>query len=826
MQVTNSVKVTINRQTVWVEPGTTILDAASHAGIDIPTLCSHQADHPCQICAVEIEGEKALVRSCSTPVEHGMVVNTKSDSVRAHRKHILELKLSRHYGDCISPCSIACPANINIQGYLSLICRGQYLEALRLIKEKNPLPLSTGRVCPHPCQDMCRRMLVDDSVTINHLKRFVADYALDAEKRDCSSTFVPTGHRVAIIGGGPAGLSAAYYLARKGHAVTILEAMPELGGMLRYGIPEYRLPKKILNQEIKSIIQTGIHVRTGKQLGKNFTLESLTEEGFGAIFLGIGAWREVKTGVEGEDLEGVVSGLRFLKNVAAGKDVRIGKRVAVIGGGNSAMDVARTCLRIGAEEVTIIYRRSRLELPAREQEVREAEAEGVRLFFVAIPSRIMRENGHLRIEVLRTQLSEPGEDGRRYPVPISGSEVIFEVDNIFSVIGQRPDVSLFSSEGKIGELAISQKDRIIVDPDTFQTSVTGVFAGGDVVSGPRTVVKAVAAGRKAADSIHLYLTGAEITPAQTELNVTRGGNLDEVDLRNFAGIQIEPRERIPERPPDIRIRSFIEYTLGFSEDMALREAGRCLGCGCVALSKCELRSLAIEYGADLSVLGTEKRLKYAIEDSHPFITIDPNKCIFCQRCKNNCQYQAMELDATGFDENDLPLGITIRINEWCTCCGKCADNCPTGALVKKCVTLPVPSDQLRQTRTVCAYCGCGCNLTLNVNGESLVEVTSDPSHAPNFGNTCVKGRFGYDFLHHPERLTHPLVRKGGYLVEATWDEALSLVSRNFLELKEKCGTQVLACLSSAKCTNEENYVIQKFMRAVIGTNNVDHCARL
>jgi formate dehydrogenase major subunit len=819
-------KLTIDGQIVHFEPGEFILDVASRTGISIPALC-YGSENPCKVCAVEIEGREGLVPACSTPAEDGMVVATQSDSVRAHRKHILELKLSRHYGDCISPCSFSCPANINIQGYVSLIGRGQYLEALRLIKEKNPLPLSTGRICPHPCQDMCRRMLVDEPVTINHLKRFVADYALHAEQRDILGPLASTGHRVAVIGGGPSGLSAAYYLARKGHAVTILEAMPKLGGMLRYGIPEYRLPKKILDLEIRNILQTAIGVRTGQGLGKDFTLETLSEEGFGAIFVGIGAWREIKMGVEGEDLEGVVSGLEFLRNVAAGNAVNIGKKVAVIGGGNSAIDVARTCLRIGAEEVTIIYRRSRLELPAREQEVRKAEAEGVRFFFVATPSRIMRKDGHLKIEVLRTRLSEPEKDGRRrYPVPISGSEVIFEVDNVFSVIGQRPDVSLFSTEGKIGELAISQKDRIIVDPDTFQTSVKGVFAGGDVVSGPRTVVKAVGAGRRAADSIHLYLTGTEIRPAQTELNVTRGGNLDEVDLSNFAGIQIEPSEQIPERPPNIRIRSFIEYTLGFSEDMALREAGRCLGCGCVALPKCELRRLAMEYGADLSVLGTEKRLKYAIDDSHPLITIDPNKCIFCQRCRSNCEFQAMEVDASQFDENDIPLDITIRINESCTSCGKCVDSCPTGALVKKCVTLPVPSDRLKQTRTVCAYCGCGCNLTLNVNGESLVDVTSDPSHAPNFGNTCVKGRFGYDFLHHKDRLTHPLVRKGDYFVEETWEEALSLVSRNFLELKERYGPQVLACLSSAKCTNEENYLIQKFMRAVIGTNNVDHCARL
>jgi formate dehydrogenase major subunit len=272
---------------------------------------------------VEIAGREDLLRACATPAEDGMVVSTQSDRIRAHRKHILERLLSRHYGDCLSPCSLTCPAHINVQGYVSLIAQGRYLEALRLIKEQNPLPLSVGRVCPHPCEAMCRRILVEERVPINHLKRFVADCAQHVQKGDGSEPCPTNGHRVAVIGGGPAGLSAAYYLARKGHGVTIFEGMPELGGMLRYAIPEYRLPKKILDQEIRNIIDTGsgVEVRTGQRLGQDFTVEDLTKEGFDAFFIGTGAWQTKQLGIEGEDLDGVLHGLQFLKNVRMGKGV-------------------------------------------------------------------------------------------------------------------------------------------------------------------------------------------------------------------------------------------------------------------------------------------------------------------------------------------------------------------------------------------------------------------------------------------------------------------------------------------------------------------------
>jgi formate dehydrogenase major subunit len=308
--------------------------------------------------------------------------------------------------------------------------------------------------------------------------------------------------------------------------------------------------------------------------------------------------------------------------------------------------------------------------------------------------------------------------------------------------------------------------------------------------------------------------------------VAKGRNLHDVSLRNFDHVSHQPPEHLPERPVKIRRKDFSEYVLGFSEDMARREADRCLNCGCMGLSKCELRKLVDQYDADFSASDRPDKPLYTVTDDHPFITIDPNKCVFCQRCETNCPYGAMELDAGGFDDRGRPRNLTIRMNDRCVSCGRCVDSCPTGALVKKCVPFPVEPQDLRYVRTVCNYCGCGCSLTMKVQGRTIVEIMSEPEHEPNLGNTCVKGRFGHGFVNHPERLTVPLVRQGAYFVETGWEKALELVANRFAELKAAYGPQTFAGLSSAKCTNEENYLMQKFVRAAIGTNNIDHCARL
>jgi len=486
--------------------------------------------------------------------------------------------------DALSPCSQTCPAEINIPQYISQIRSRDYSGAVNTIRDRNPLLLACGRVCPHPCESYCRRGIEDEPVSINQLKRFVADYEMNSGKRLPIPCAPSTGKKTAVVGGGPAGLSCAYFLRRLGHDVTIFDMMPELGGMIRYGIPEYRLPKTVLKWETDGILALGIEHRPNVRLGRDFDIASLKTDGFDAVFLGIGAWKDYMLGAEGENLEGCYTGIDFLTRFAEhqqeGKDTgsfSVGRKCIVIGGGNTAIDCVRTLIRLGAEEVYIVYRRTRSEMPANQVEIEAAEHEGVKFVFLAAPVRVIADQNNRvsKLEYLRMELGEPDASGRRRPVPVKGSETIIDADMIISAIGQGPDVSFINDDEVIKELKITRWSTIDADPETLQSSIPYVFTAGDSFTGASLVIEAIGGGRRAARAINLYLAGEEVTPVPKSL---RKRHIRESLFTSVEGVVRSKRTPMPELPVDERIVSFIESDLVISETDAMYESGRCLNC--------------------------------------------------------------------------------------------------------------------------------------------------------------------------------------------------------------------------------------------------------
>ncbi len=467
------------------------------------------------------------------------------------------------------PCRASCPIHVNAQGYIALITAGKFEEALALVREKNPFPGITGRICTHPCETACRRKDVERAVAIDALKRFLSDF----EKEDRTDLTVPeeNGKRVAIVGSGPAGLLAAFDLRKNGYGVTIFEALPAAGGMLAVGIPEYRLPRSVLNKEIQYLLQLGVELRLNTPIGKDLTIQDLKAKGYDAIFIATGAHQSRKLGLEGEENEGVIHAIDFLRKVALKHPVRVGEKVVVVGGGNAAIDAARTAYRLGSKEVTIAYRRTGNEMPAQEEEIEEAEHEGIHLEYLTAPTRLVIEDGKIQgMECIRMELGEPDDSGRPRPVPIPGSEFRIEADTIIPAISQSPDLSFLNG---LDGLKTSRWGGIEADPLTLETSLKGIFAGGDVVTGPQTYIDAMSAGRKAAISIDRYLRGEDL----------RANREGEGPQKEFIQIDVdgfEYRDRAPMKTlPIERRRSFEETNLGLREADVVAEAQRCLQCG-------------------------------------------------------------------------------------------------------------------------------------------------------------------------------------------------------------------------------------------------------
>ena len=472
-----------------------------------------------------------------------------------------------------SPCKITCPAHIHVQGYIALIAQGKFTEALELIREQIPFASVCGRVCTHPCEDECKRQEVDEPIAIAALKRFAADNAEDKPPAPVAKT---KKEKVAIIGSGPAGLGAAYDLAKMGYGVTVFEALPVAGGMMAVGIPEYRLPKAVLNKEIDRVRKMGVEIRLNQRVDD---ITSLLKDKYQAVFIATGAHKGSSMEIPGKELVGVYDAIDFLREINLGKKVAIGKKVAVIGGGNSAIDAAGVALRQGADSVHIYYRREKKDMPAIASEVEAAEAEGIEIHCLTAPTRILGKNGKVvGFEGVRMELKELDSSGRGTPYPIKGSEYNVEADTIIFATGQTPDLS--SLKG----LTVTKQKTIAIDPITSETGMKGVFAGGDAAQAAGTVIEAIAAGKKAALSIDRFLQGRDMKEGRTE-PALKAADI-KVDIP--AGTKKAPRATMPELPAKDRKKDFREVALGLTPEMAIAEAKRCLSCAvCSECRQCE-----------------------------------------------------------------------------------------------------------------------------------------------------------------------------------------------------------------------------------------------
>ena len=518
------------------------------------------------------------------------------------------------YDSGTAPCKTACPAHIAVQGYIKMAAEGRYLDALKLIKQDNPFPAVCGSICNRRCEDACTRGTIDSPVAIDEIKRFIAEQELKAEtryvpaRRTYRASTEDYAEHIAVIGAGPAGMSCAYYLANMGYPVTVFEKNPVPGGMLTLGIPNFRLEKDVVNAEIEVLREMGVEFKCGIEVGKDVTLDELRAQGYKGFFLGIGAQKSSALRIPGEELEGVFGGVEFMREVNLGSKPAIGDKVAVIGGGNVAMDVCRTAVRLGAKETYVVYRRSEDEMPADKMEVAEAKEEGVKFLFLNAPAEIIGEDGKvkaLKVEVM--ELGEPDEKGRRKPVGTGKFETI-EVSAVIGAIGQKVDLGGIAPEG----MTFNKNGTIIADAVTLQTSQPDVFVGGDVYTGPKFAIDAIAAGREAAISLHRY-----VHPGQSLTLARNRRDFIELDKSNLA-IAVESFDNSSRQVPGHdakKAKSFSNDRMAFTEEQVKKEASRCLGCGATV--------------------------------------VDENKCIGCGLCTTKCEFDAIHL------RRELPEASTM-----------------------------------------------------------------------------------------------------------------------------------------------------------------------
>jgi len=595
--------------------------------------------------------------------------NFIQSAVENHRE-IFESHIDTHNcatGECVklapAPCQMACPAGIDIPTYVTLIGHGKDAEAIEVIRRDNPFPWVCGLVCTRPCEFMCVRGRIDTPVSIKFLKAFAAERAFSERHYENPVRQPDKNRKVCIIGAGPAGMTAAYYLAVMGYGVRVIEALPMAGGMMMVGIPRYRLPREVIDREVAMIEALGVEFVFNTRFGVDVTFEQLKKEGFEAFFVAIGAHSSFKLGIPGEkDFPQVVDAVELLKNVALGERHMPGRRVVVIGGGNVAIDVARTCIRLGCEEVTIAYRRTRAEMPADEEEVEQAEEEGVKISFLTVPVEIVGEDGRVTaLKCLRAELIARKGSSRKSPVPVEGSDFFMDADAVVPAIGQIVDSSCMQ---ELAGLEWTRRRTIHVAMASMETSLEGVFAAGDAVLGPATVIEAIGGGKKAADAIDRYLSGIP-QPKMPPVPVRRG-RVDWIEVPASTKMVLK-RPEMPLLNIDRRRTTFQQVELGYSENMVREEARRCLRCDicrrcgdCVAVCRDKMEINALQLGY--------------LNFDHPVKTdfrLTEERCIACGACAENCPNEAMRIeDREG--ERVLSLCGTILNRQklvYCEGCG-------------------------------------------------------------------------------------------------------------------------------------------------------------